>query len=488
MPKSDLVLLALDDEQILQLFSQALTAVSYQVAIARDRSALDKALQESSPALVIISQNFNGADELEIATGMLERFPTLAVLLLLLRDSPEVVRKAIHVGVSDCLYAPLHIEEIMKTVENSIKRADRIGDWTRREVRRTTASLEQRVAELTKLDTIVEQIEDGVIIIDDKLNLLLINPAARRAFGLWQDDDVKGKPVSEILPHPDLKILLSESLNNPMPHNEIAFEDGRVLSAQCTPIPKIGVAVTMQDITYLKQIDRLKNEFVHTVSHDLRSPLTAILGYVDLLDRVGPVNEQQREFITRVQNSVQSITLLVNDLLELGRIEAGFDTQKEVVSLEGIIRYALETLSGQVSEKKLNLHLNLPVDIPQMRGNPIRLRQMLDNLIGNAIKYTPEGGEITIDLEAQSDQVIFRISDTGPGIPPGDQPHIFEKFYRASNVPKGVGGSGLGLAIVKSIVDNHQGRIWVDSLLGQGTAFTVVLPLYRQVVSVAKSA
>jgi PAS domain S-box-containing protein len=488
MPKSDLVLLALDDEQILQLFDRALTAVSYHIAVARDRAALDKALQESSPALVIISQNFNGADEIEIAAGMLDRFPTLPVLLLLLKDSPEVVRKAIHVGVSDCLYAPLHIEDIMKTVENSIKRADRIGDWTRREVKRTTASLEQRVAELTKLDTVVEHIEDGVIILDNKSNLLLINPAARRAFGLWQDDEVIGKPIFDILPHPDLKILLSENINNPLPHNEITFEDGRVLSAQCTPIPKIGLAVTMQDITYLKQIDRLKNEFVHTVSHDLRSPLTAILGYVDLLDRVGPVNEQQREFIHRVQNSVQSITALVNDLLELGRIEAGFDTQKEVVPLEGIIRYALETLNGQINDKKLNLHLNLPVDIPQMRGNPIRLRQMLDNLIGNAIKYTPEGGEVTIDLDAQNDQVILRISDTGPGIPPADQPHIFEKFYRASNVPKGVGGSGLGLAIVKSIVDNHQGRIWVDSLLGQGSTFTVVLPFYKQAVKVPQPA
>jgi len=242
----------------------------------------------------------------------------------------------------------------------------------------------------------------------------------------------------------------------------------------------------MQDITYLKQIDRLKNEFVHTVSHDLRSPLTAILGYVDLLDRVGPVNDQQREFIHRVQNSVQSITALVNDLLELGRIEAGFDSQKEIVPLDGIIRFTLETLGGQISDKKLNLHLNLPDEIPQMRGNPIRLRQMLDNLIGNAIKYTPENGEITIDVEARNDQVIFRISDTGPGIPPSDQPHIFEKFYRASNVPKGVGGSGLGLAIVKSIVDNHQGRIWVDSLLGQGSTFTVVLPIYMQATAPAR--
>jgi PAS domain S-box-containing protein len=488
MPNSDLVLLAIDDEEILQLFERALAAGSYATAIARERVALDKALQESSPSLVIINQNFNKANELDIAATLLERFPTLPVLLFFQQDSPESVKRAIYIGVSGCLFAPLRIDDIARTVENSIKRANRIGDWTRREVKRTTASLQQRIDELQKFDTIVEHIEDGVIILDSKHNVLLINPATRRAFGLWQEDDVTGKPIAEVLPHPDLKVLLDEGVNNPMPHHEVAFDDGRVLSAQYTLIPKIGIAITMQDITYLKQIDRLKNEFVHTVSHDLRSPLTAILGYVDLLERVGPLNDQQREFIHRVQVSVQSITSLVNDLLELGRIEAGYDSQKEIVPLEGIIRYTLDTLGGQIADKHQNLHLNLPMDIPQMRGNPIRLRQMLDNLIGNAIKYTPENGDINIDLEVESEQVILRISDTGPGIPPGDQPHIFEKFYRASNVPKGVGGSGLGLAIVKSIVDNHLGRIWVESLLGQGSTFTVVLPLYQQETNSAGSA
>jgi two-component system NtrC family sensor kinase len=195
------------------------------------------------------------------------------------------------------------------------------------------------------------------------------------------------------------------------------------------------------------------------------------------------VNDQQREFIHRVQVSVESITALVNDLLELGRIEAGFDSQNEIVPLEGILRYSLETVGGQISEKHLNIHMDLPMDIPPIRGNPIRLRQVLDNLVGNAIKYTPDGGEITIQMEVQDEQVIFRISDNGPGIPPADQPHIFEKFYRASNVPKGVGGSGLGLAIVKSIVDSHQGRIWVESLLGKGSTFTVVLPLTQKTIA-----
>jgi len=466
-------------------YSRALAAGSFTTAVARDRAALDKALQETSPNLVIINQNFSKADELAITGTILERFPTLPVCLFFSQASLELVKKALHIGVSDCLFAPLRIAEITQTVDNCLKRANHIGDWNRTQVKITTASLQRRVDELQKLDTILEHIEDGVIILDDKLNILLINAAMRRTFGLWHDEAVSGKPVIEVLPHPDLKALfqLQKEGNTPTPHHEIAFDDGRVFTAQTNHIPGIGVAVTMQDITYLKQVDRLKNEFINTVSHDLRSPLTAVLGYVDLLEKVGSVNNQQHEFIRRVQASVESITSLVNDLLELGKIESGFDSQNEVAPLDGILRYALETVDGQILEKHLNLHLLLPEDIPPTRGNPIRLRQMLDNLVGNAIKYTPEGGDITIEMEAQSEQVILRISDNGPGIPPADQPHIFEKFYRASNVPKGVSGSGLGLAIVKSIVESHQGRIWVESMPGQGATFTVVLPLTQKTIA-----
>jgi len=481
MPKSDLVLVALEEGQILQLFERALAAASYEVAVAHDRTALDKALQESSPALVILSQNFQGADGLKIAASLLERFPTLPIILYLTADSPALIRQALHLGVSDCLFPQLRLDDIIQTVENSLKRAQALGDWTRREVRRTTASLQQRINELQKLDTIINNIEDGVMILDENFNILLINPAARRAFGIWNDEAIIGKSVLATIPNQDLRALLHFDSKDPTPHNEITFDDGRALVAQLAPIPGVGSAITMQDITHLKQIDRLKTEFVHTVSHDLRSPLTAILGYVELLERVGPINDQQREFIARVRASVQSVTNLVNDLLDLGRLEAGADSNKELVPFEGIIRYTVETLGSQINDKKQQLELELPeADLPPMRGNPIRLRQMLDNLIGNAVKYTPEGGKIKVKVDVQSDQLILCVSDTGPGIPASDQAHVFEKFYRASNVPKGVGGSGLGLAIVKSIVDNHQGRIWVESVLGQGTTFTVVLPLYKQ--------
>jgi len=478
MPKSDLVLLALDNPDILPLFERALAAASYLVAFARDRAALDKVLQETSPALLIISDNFKDENGIEVSATLLERFPTLPILLFSSQDSPAAIRNALRVGISDILNPPLRIDDIMHTVENSLKRAQRIGDWTRREVRRTTASLEKRVNELQKLETIFNQIEDGVMILDNDHRILLMNPIVRRAFSLGQKE-ILGVNVLEVIEHPGLHSLLDSASTNPLQYHEIDFGDGRVFNAQYTHIPDIGIAITMQDITYFKRIDQMKSDFVHAVSHDLRSPLTAILGYVDLLDRVGPLTDQQREFIQRVRISVHNITGLVNDLLDLGRIESGFEGQKEIVPLDSILNYALDNLNNQIAAKKHHLHVKLPLHVPSLRGDPIHLRQMLDNLIGNSIKYTPEGGNISVSVEAKGEQVILRISDTGPGIPPADQPHIFDKFYRASNVATDVPGSGLGLAIVKSIVDNHEGRIWVESVLGQGTTFTVVLPAYQ---------
>jgi two-component system NtrC family sensor kinase len=330
--------------------------------------------------------------------------------------------------------------------------------------------------ERSKLDVTINNIQDGVILLDEDNKIILLNPAVRKIFGLGLGDLI-GKPVLEVITHNDFTALLTSiQQDNPLKTQEVVFEDGRVFNYQYTPIPEIGSVITLEDISHLKMLDRLKSDFIHTISHDLRSPLTAIMGYIELLDRVGPLNDQQKQFVRHVQNSAQNITALVNDLLDLGRIEAGFDTRKDEVSLEQIVQFTLENLGRQISDKKLDFNVNIDPDLPVIRGNPIRLRQMVDNLLVNAVKYTPEAGKITVHLRREDSQVIFEVADTGVGIPATDQPHIFEKFYRASNAPKGTPGTGLGLAIVRSIVENHQGRIWVQSNVGTGTKFVVVLP------------
>jgi two-component system NtrC family sensor kinase len=249
-----------------------------------------------------------------------------------------------------------------------------------------------------------------------------------------------------------------------------------VFNAQYTPIPQIGGAVTMQDISYLKELDRLKSDFIHTVSHDLRSPLTSILGYTELVERTGPLNPNQQEFLHRLQGSIQHITTLINDLLDLGRLEAGFDTRRELVHLENVLKYSLDIFETQVKKKNIKLIVDVAEDLKPLRANPIRIRQMLDNLLGNAIKYTLPEGSVHVSMSMQGDQIILKVEDTGQGIPPEEQGRVFEKFYRATNTIEGVEGSGLGLAIVKSIVDSHQGRVWVESTVGKGSSFTVLLP------------
>jgi two-component system NtrC family sensor kinase len=329
--------------------------------------------------------------------------------------------------------------------------------------------------ERTKLETFLTNIEDGVIIIDLDGRFILINRSARDLFGI-HEKNITGKRVNDYLHHAELLELLDEKNYRSATRIEISIEDGRIFYAQLTPIEAIGVVVTLQDITNLKELDRIKSDFVNTVSHDLRSPLTAILGYVELIDRVGPINDQQREFIHRVQISVHNITSLINDLLDLGRIEAGFDARKEIVPLSPIIHYAIDGLRLRAQEKVQSLQIEEHGILPQVLANPVRLRQMFTNLVANSIKYTQKNGEISVIAHAEGQQVIIQVKDNGQGIPAIDQPYIFDKFYRAGNVGPDTPGTGLGLAIVKSIVENHQGRIWVDSALGEGSCFTIVLP------------
>ena len=638
MPKTNLVLLAMEPSPTLDLLERALRSAGLEIAHAKTPDTLEQILLETPPTLVLISEQLGDKAGLTLAAACLERFPTLPIIYYASSHDPEMALQAMRAGVSDYLFPPLKIDEIIHAIQRSQKRARQMGDWVRREVSHTTASLEKRVSEMdtlvklsrsitasldldsvltnvvtaaveltgaeeghlllpeegtnelymragrnfdedlvrtfrlpvkdslagqvmdtglpisisqnapnkiktdylvfaliyvplttngstigvmgvdnrsknrpftahdellmkvladfaaiaiqnarlysetenerAKLETTISNIQDGIILLDNEKHILLINPAAKKVFGL-ASDKLTNLPIREAIPLEEFENLLDVITADPYTPNELVLNDGRFYLTQYTPIEPIGAVVTLEDITEQKNLDQLKSDFIHTISHDLRSPLTAIMGYIDLLDRVGPLNDQQKEFITHVQNNTRSITELVNDLLDLGRIESGFDTRKDEVALGTVLRYTLDNLKQQFKQKRLDLILDIALDLPILHGNPLRLRQAIDNLLMNAIKYTPENGKVKVSLHNQADQVIFEVADTGIGISASEQQHIFEKFYRAENAPKNTPGTGLGLAIVKSIVENHGGRIWVESVLGRGTKFTVILPTSR---------
>lgn len=331
--------------------------------------------------------------------------------------------------------------------------------------------------ERNKLETILGDIQDGVVVVGEDLRLGMVNKAARGAFHLDPGANLEGRFFQDVFSQPELLELLARPDSSSSARTEISTAEDQFFSVALTPVAGVGRVMTFINISDYRKMDRLKTDFVHTVSHDLRSPLTAILGYVELIERAGAVNDQQRDFIQRVQASVYHITGLIDDLLELGRVEAGFDARKEKVFLDQIVHYSADGLKRALAEKGHHLQLSLPQGLPAVMANPVQMRQMVDQLLDNAIKYTGEDGTITVKGRIEENQLILQVSDTGIGIPAADLPFVFDKFYRAVNASGGASGSGLGLAIVKSIVENHGGRVWVETTQGMGTTFTVVLPL-----------
>jgi signal transduction histidine kinase/DNA-binding response OmpR family regulator len=337
-------------------------------------------------------------------------------------------------------------------------------------------------SERSKLATLLASTEEPVLVTagrDDRV--VLANAAARRAFELGATV-VEGHPLGQLIANQDLIDFVTKSPETGSAQKaEIPLSDGRVLYATLTPIPNVGRAVIMQDITHLKELDQMKTEFVSTVSHDLRSPLTSILGYAHVLKSAGPLNEQQDKYVERITRGVEQVTELINDLLDIGRIEAGLDMEMAPCDMAALTQAVAEEFRHVARQKNQKLIYHGPSQAASVLGNELRLRQVLSNLIGNAIKYTPEGGEVYLTVWLQDDTVLLSVEDNGIGIPAVDLPYIFDKFYRVeSDETADIQGTGLGLSIAKSVVEKHAGQIWVDSVHGQGSVFRVALPALRR--------
>ncbi len=332
-------------------------------------------------------------------------------------------------------------------------------------------------SERAKLNTILRDIQDAVIVTDADMHILLANNAARQAFNLGVD--VTGQLLADVIHHQAVVDLFDQrKLRSRNWRAEIVLPDGRTLQGQLSVLSGIGYGAVMQDISRLKELDHIKSEFVAIVSHDLRTPLTTIRGYVSLLSRVGPLNEQQQEFVDRVEHNMTSVVELIQDLLDIGRIEAGLDWEMRPTPLDEIVLEAVEQLRPNAELQRHALTVNVTTVAPAW-GNGRRLEQIMVNLLMNAIKYTPDGGRIDVTLREDGDFLVLQVCDSGIGISVEDQHRIFDKFYRVeSGATQGIGGSGLGLAIVKAITEKHAGRVWVESEPGQGSTFTVLLPKY----------
>ena len=331
-----------------------------------------------------------------------------------------------------------------------------------------------------RLEAILASTPEPVLVTDPQYRLLLTNPAALQLPGLG-DLSVTGKPVTDIIYQNELLSMLTAADQEPL-SREIVFPNGRTYQTTVSTVivanKMLGKVCMLKDITHYKELDNQKSEFVATVSHDLRFPLTLIWGYTTMLPMVGDLNEQQKGYVHKLNTEVENISRLVNDVLDLGRIEAGIGLRIGKFSARVIADYVVSSLQAQANQKSIQLSVEVPFESQlELEADSALLQEAIYNMVENAIKYTPVRGRVKVVIESLPTSILYSVHDTGVGIAPIDQPRLFEKFYRGGqreSAPSS--GSGLGLAIVKSVAERHGGRAWLESILGKGSVFFLEIP------------
>jgi two-component system phosphate regulon sensor histidine kinase PhoR len=341
-------------------------------------------------------------------------------------------------------------------------------------------------SEKAKLDAVLASMFEGLVVTDEQEKVVLMNPSLRRLFSVKEDP--QGSKLIEVVRNTSVqemadKIIL-EKERLVTGEIRVFVPEEKVLRVNCVPIIRRGrlegAVMVFHDITELRRLEKVRQDFVANVSHELRTPLSSIKGYAEtLLDGAVEDKGHAREFIGIIHQESDRLANLINDLLDLARIESGnMELSKAPFDVLAVAKRAVESMGGQARAKSIKLGITAFSGVlPLAVGDEFGFRQVLTNLLDNALKYTPEGGGVTISVEAAGGFLQVNVADTGIGISPADIPRIFERFYRVDKArSREAGGTGLGLSIVKHIVQAHGGRVWVESAPGSGSVFSFTIP------------
>ena len=351
----------------------------------------------------------------------------------------------------------------------------------------TAIHLQQRLIELAqekgKLDSILRNMADGVLLLDGRKKITLINPAAEAMFGLARGE-VIGRDHLEVIHHFALDEAVIKVMVAGTPASlEIkrARPEEGVLECRLAPSGDSdrGVLMVLRDITRSRKLEQMRTDFVSNVTHELRTPLTSIRGFAEtLLEGALDDPDTARQFVGIIKRESEHLGRLIEDILDLSRIESGkWKMKREPVALRLLAEETIGRLTSKATTLGVTLKLQIPEELPAVPGDSGRLAQVLLNLVDNALKYTPTGGLVTIGAADAGTMLKLSVADTGSGIPKAELPRIFERFYRVDKArSRATGGTGLGLSIVKHIVDAHGGTITVVSDTGMGATFTFTLP------------
>jgi two-component system phosphate regulon sensor histidine kinase PhoR len=356
------------------------------------------------------------------------------------------------------------------------------------------ANLTQVIAERDKADSILRCMIEGVLVLDPRGQVLVMNERAKAMFHVPDSQDIHGASVSEISRHPEVHRILEQirtvNLSEQPYSKEVELDEERWFRVNAVQLRDtagsfLGLILVFHDITNIKRFESMRSDFVANVSHELRTPLTAIRGYVETLLHTPPSNpDDNRQFLEIIDRHSDRLSRLTEDLLTLSDLESGkVRLSLQLLDAGNLIQRVLEVFWDQAARKKIKLTQEVAPGLPKLTGDLDRLQQLFINLVDNAIKYTPPEGVVSLTVAQNAvhnggvPQIEIAVRDTGPGIPEKDLPRITERFYRVDKArSRDLGGTGLGLAIVKHIVQAHKGELTIESMLKKGTTVRVRLP------------
>jgi len=481
-------ILVVDDERVIREgCRRLLVPEGYNVLTAENgREALDLISVESVD-LILCDLLMPVMGAFEVVEEVSVKYPDLPLVVITGHGTVATAVEAMRKGAYDFITKPFAADHLILIIKRALEK--RTLERRARKLQETQVrNLYDLSVEKSRIRTITNCMADGVLVTNRYLEIVLHNPALMKLLGLPSSlpepsalpEDIASEGLEK-----DLRTILNSSSEEAGEVSREFCRDGKYIHAVSAPIPGLenqvlGTVTLFKDVTIYKQLNEMKSDFVQLVSHELRSPLASIeqLLAVVIDGLAGDLTGKQKELLGRSQLKIQDLLGLIADLLDVTKIESAQVLQQRVpVNLAEVLNHIIELMKHKAESQNILLRLEVPVELPLIEADPRGMEELFSNLIGNAINYSPDGGEIIISALEDGNILKVCVSDNGVGIDPEEVPKIFDKFYRIKD-PKTrhVRGSGLGLAIVKGIVESHQGCVEVESRPGIGTTFRVLLP------------
>ncbi len=486
MPK----VLIVDDEKGLRLgTSRLLTAEGYEVDTAENGTEGIRLGITNDYDLAVIDMKMPDIDGIEVLKEIKKQKPNTICFIATAYASYETAIEATKLGAASYIPKPFTPEELIKQLESGYEKRLLLLEAEKLKREREERMLEVAF-EKTRLNTIINSIVDGVIVVNKSGELVLFNVSALKYYHL--SNSMIGENILSFV-HPKISELINNFITaDEYPETsfseqiELKPERELVVEVTCSPVPQVdktlaGVVIVITNITELKKIEHIKSQFVSMVAHELKTPIAAVLGFLKIiLDPNLKLNpEQQKDYLSRSEKRLITLVDMVNDLLDISRMEIG-TKRREIkdIDIAEIIKSNTDFLELELKKRNITLNLDLPEGLPLLKADYNEISRLFTNIIGNSVKYNRDNGRIDIKIRFEDGNIITSISDTGIGMKPEEKEKLFQEFYRAKNEStRNIPGTGLGLSIVKRIVESYSGNITVESEYGKGSTFTVTFPV-----------